>query len=222
MITFFTPSDQRERGERATQACRLVPEDGAASADPKDISLRGVSEHVAKNYGKKSYHRNYRLRKVRSQANFGIGALAAADVVVGVLSGTLTNTLRVISCNGSWTIINLAAAVDGGFEFGVSHSDYTAAEIEECLEAQSSMDLGDKVAQEQANRLVRTIGTISPEGTALVGGEISFNEGKPVKVRLNWLLSIGDTLNMWVRNGTGTVYTTGSALAFVGELWVKD
>ncbi len=35
----FTPSDQRERGERATHGGSRVPEDGAAPAGPKDINI---------------------------------------------------------------------------------------------------------------------------------------------------------------------------------------
>ncbi len=130
--------------------------------------------------------------------------------------------MRVMSINLNWLISNLAAVADGGFEFGVAHSDYSAAEIEESLEASGAIDVGDKVAQEQSNRLVRTIGTISPSGIDTIGGEVGFLGGRPVKTRLNWLLSIGDTLQAWVRNSTGTVYTTGSSLGWGGDMWVKD
>ncbi len=177
---------------------------------------------LAKHTRKGSRRRPFNLRRVRVQANFGVGALAAADVVVGVITAATTGTLRVMSIKASWSIVNLADAVDGGFEFGVAHSDYTAAEIEECIESQASMDIGDKVANEQSNRLVRTIGVISNTGGAVAASELIFNDGRPVKTKLNWLLSIGDTLNMWVRNSSGTIYTTGSSLSVIGEIWVKD
>ncbi len=166
--------------------------------------------------------RRFNLRRVRAQANFGVGALAAADVVVGVITAATTGSLRVMSLKMSWTLVNLGAAIDGGFEFGVSHSDYTAAEIEECLESQASMDLGDKIAQEQGNRLVRSIGVISPKGTAIAGGEVAYKDGQPITTKLNWHLSIGDTLNMWVRNSSVTIYTTGTSLSSFGQIWVKD
>ncbi len=189
---------------------------------PKGLRARAANTaRVArKNYGKAGRH--FRLRRVRIRTNFAIGALAAADVISAAMHPAGTGTLRVISIDLNWMISNLAAIVDGGFEFGVAHSDYSAAEIEEALEASASIDVGDKVAQEQVNRLVRTIGTISPQGEHTVGGEIPFKMGMPVKTRLNWLLSIGDTLSAWVRNSTGTVYTDGSSLSWGGDMWVKD
>ncbi len=174
-----------------------------------------------KNYGKKSYHKNYRLRKVRIAASAALGALATKDVVVSAITSAVADKLRLISVNFSYTWVDIAAAVDGGMEFGLCHSDYSAAEVEECLEAANSIDLGDKVTQEQANRLVRSIGSMSSVSAA-TGQEAVFNDGRKMKTRLNWLLSAGDTLNVWMRNGSGIVYTTGSSIEIQGELWVKD
>ncbi len=129
--------------------------------------------------------------------------------------------MRFISLHASYSISNLAAVIDDSFAFGVAHGDYSAAEIEECLEAGGAMDIGDKIAREQANRLVREIGTIN--GSAQSAGEgLTFNDGKPVKTKLNWLMGEGDPLQMWVRNNSATVYTTGSQLTIAGKLWVKD
>ncbi len=166
--------------------------------------------------------RSFNLRRVRIRTNGAIGALAAADVVSFAMHPAGVGTMRVMSIKLNWAVINLAAIADGSFEFGVAHSDYSAAEIEESLEASGAIDVGDKVAQEQSNRLVRTIGTINSAGEATVNGEISFLGGRPVKTRLNWLLSIGDTLHAWVRNSSGVIYTTGSSLGWGGEMWVKD
>ncbi len=166
--------------------------------------------------------RRFQLRKVRIQGGVSIGALAAADAMSGVMTTVGTTPYRVMSIDNNWSITNLGAAIDDGFEFGVAHSDYTAAEIEECLESQASIDYGDKVAAEQANRLVRTIGVITNMGTALVGAGIQYNDGRPVKVRLNWLMSIGDGLQVWVRNSSAVVYTTGASISFIGHMWVKD
>ncbi len=198
----------------------VFPSSGAPATE-KILSHEPPGEGVAKNYGKKSYHRNYRLRKVKIAASLAIGALASLDVISGAGTSALTNTLRVISVNAAYSISDIGNAVDDSFQFGWAHSDYSATEIEECLEATLSMDVGNKVAQEQANRLVREIGMVNSVSAATGAGG-PFNDGRQVKTRLNWLLSIGDTLNLWVRNASGTVYTTGAFLIANGEIWVKD
>jgi len=130
--------------------------------------------------------------------------------------------MRFISVNASYSWSDIGAIIDDGAQFGFAHSDYSAAEVEEALEAGGSMDLGDKIDQEHANRLVRQIGTISQAGALAAAAGASFNDGKPVKTRLNWLMSTGDTLNVWVRNASGVVWTTGSGITVLGDLWVKD
>ncbi len=170
----------------------------------------------------KKRSRRFNLRKVRINSSLSIGALASADVVAAAVTNATSNTLRFMSLIASYSISNLAATIDDAFTFGCAHSDYSAAEIEECLEAGGSMDIGDKIAREQADRLVREIGTISGSAGTPVAGGVQFNDGRPVKTRLNWLMAIGDTLQLWVRNGSGTVYTTGNNLTISGNLWVKD
>ncbi len=170
---------------------------------------------------KKGRKRRFNLRKVRATPALAVGALASLDVISGAATSALSNTLRVMSLDMAWGLSDIGAQADDSFQFGVAHSDYDAGEIEECIEATTSMDLGDKVAQERANRLVREIGMMSANAGA-AGGGIQFNDGKRVKTRLNWQLSIGDTLNVWVRNASGTIYTTGASLVGNGILWVKD
>ncbi len=170
---------------------------------------------------RKKGKRNFPFRIVPIQSSSAIGALAALDVVSAVVGSVASDTYRLKSLKASWSIADLGAQVDDAFQFGVAHSDYTAAEIEECLEAAAAIDLGDKVAQEQANRLVRRIGTISAPGTAGPAGGIPFNDGMPVTTKLNWLISIGDQLQVWIRNGSATVYTTGALLVLSGQIVIK-
>ncbi len=162
----------------------------------------------------------YGLRKVRVASAVAVGALAALDVTAGAITNAAADKIRFISLIAAWSWSDISAALDDSMEFGVAHSDYSAAEIEEALEAGGSLDLGNKVEQERANRLVRSIGIMSNEGAAQGGAQ--FNDGKPVKTRLNWLMSAGDTLSMWMRNGSGAVYTTGSTLVCSGALYVRD
>ncbi len=170
---------------------------------------------------KRKPKRKFNLRKVRVAAAVTMGAVAALDVVAGAIHPAPVNPLRAVSLKASYTWSGVAAASDDGMEFGIAHSDYSAAEIEECLEASAAIDQGDKIAQERSNRLVRTIGMMSGSGPA-TDGQRSFNDGRPVKVKLNWLIGIGDNLVAWARNGSGVVWVTGSELLVQGDLWVKD
>ncbi len=170
----------------------------------------------------KKRSRRFNLRRVRIQSKLAIGALAAEALVAGVITNAAAQRMRFVSLKASYAISDLGAAADDGFSFGLAHSDYSAAEIEECLESYLAIDLSDKVGQEKANRLVREIGTISLTGIGGVGGGISFNDGKQVKTKLNWLMAPDDQLQIWVRNSSGTVYTTGSQIVINGNLWVKD
>ncbi len=165
--------------------------------------------------------RRFTLRRVRIASKSLAGALAANDVAVNAVTNQVTDQMRFISLDASYSWADIGQDIDDGCSFGVAHSDYTATEIEEALEAGGSMDLGDKVAQEQANRLVRELGTISSAGGPSAGGA-QFNDGKRLKTRLNWLMSTGDTLNLWIMNISGVVWTTGSGVTIVGNLWVKD
>ncbi len=149
-----------------------------------------------------------------------MGALAALDVTSGVLTNVATDPIRVMSADLTWSLTDLGATADDGQEFGLAHSDYTAAEIEECLEASGSIDRGNKIALEQANRLVRTIGVMTESpGT---GAGMGVNNGRPIKTKLNWLLNSGDSLVIWIRNGSQVVYTTGAIVTAQGNIWVKD
>ncbi len=166
--------------------------------------------------------RRFNLRKVRVNSTFVCGALAAKDVVAGAITAAVADKLRIISAELTYQWVETQAVIDGGLEFGLSHSDYSAAEVEECLEAAGSIDLGDKIAQERANRLVRSLGTINQFTDSTVGADHGTFPNTPIKTRLNWLMSEGDTLNAWVRNGSEVVWSTGSSFVTLGKLWVKD
>ncbi len=169
---------------------------------------------------KRRARRKFNLRKVRILAKLDLGALAAADVISGAFSGVASDTYRVTSIDVSWNWTDIADVNDDYIQFGVAHSDYTAAEIEEALEGTGGIDLGDKIGQERANRLVREIGVFG--GPRQLAGSAEFNDGRPMKTKLNWKISIGDTLVLWARNASGVLLVTGSAVGATGVMWVKD
>ncbi len=165
--------------------------------------------------------RQFDLRAVRINTKVAAGALATLDVAVGDLTAAAVDPYRLMSIKGSWSWLDISATIDDGFTFGVSHGDYTAAEIEECLEAQGAIDRGDKIALEQSNRLVREIGSIGNIGIGS-SASVAFADGRQVKVKLNWYMATGDKLKGWIRNSSDTVWTNGSGLGFAGKMWIKD
>jgi len=165
--------------------------------------------------------RKFNLRPVRVNSGLGVGALASADVISSAITNVAANNMRVTSAHLAYSWADIQALDDDAMAFGLAHGDYTAAEIEECLEAGGAMDKGDKIALEQSNRLVREVGQIGGH-VEEVGGGISFADGRIVKTKLNWNLSIGEALQAWVRNNSGAVYTTGSTLSISGKIWVRD
>lgn len=170
---------------------------------------------------RRSRGRKFNLRRVRIHSKSACGALAALDVATNVVTNAASDIYRLVSIDCAYSWSEIEATIDDGCTFGVAHSDYTAAEIEECLESFASMDLGDKVAQEQSNRLVREIGIISGPHS-VVGGGVSFNDGRRVKTRLNWKMVTGDQLGLWIRNASNVIWTTGSSVTIDGDLWLKD
>lgn len=103
-------------------------------------------------------------------------------------------------------------AGEGPLEVGLSHSDYTTAEIQEKLNATGNTR-GDQIAQERRRRKVRSVGY-------LPGAEVSneMNDGKPVRVGLKFVILQDDNLNVWVRNH-GPTLTTGGDLQVTGVLY---
>ncbi len=164
---------------------------------------------------RRSSRRRFYLREVRVTANSGdLSTLAAATVIkTTVLPDPVGRAYRAMSFKGTWAIQALAAA-DGPIVVGFAHGDYTITEIKEAIESVGSIVQGNKIAQEQSNRLVRIVGTFT-------GDRDMLNNGNPIKTRLNWPIQIGQTLDMFVYND-GSVMTTGAFQKINGSFWVKD
>jgi len=156
---------------------------------------------------KRTWNQNNRVVPVRGE--LALAALANLDLIAGAVTATSTEAYRLLSIKLAWAIRNHTPG-EGPITIGVAHGDYSAAEIEEWLEATSAIELGNLVAKEQSSRLCRRIGTFDGE----LAQEV-LNDGKPVHTKLNWLMATGQTLQMWAYNRSGAVLTTGSVV--VGE-----
>ncbi len=161
--------------------------------------------------------RKFNLRRVRITPTLPLSTLAAATALVVGLTGSADGAYRVVSVKQTWSVKEMTAG-QGPILFGYAHSDYTVAEIKEAIEAAAAISLGDKIAQEKANRLVRLVGSFQPDDT----GEQIFNDGKQVSTKLNWLIPIGKAVNMFCYNDDTSDLTTGGRVTSSGEMWVKD
>jgi len=157
--------------------------------------------------------RSFNLRRVRVTPEMPILNVLSDVAVKQAISAVAVSTYRAISLKGLWAITNLTVN-EGPLTVGVAHSDYTVLEIQECLISQASIDPGNKVEQERANRLVRLIGSFNEDGV--------LNDGEPVSTKLNWLIAIGRSVDMFIFNESTSQLTTGAVLNFTGNLWVKD
>ncbi len=150
-----------------------------------------------------------------------LSTLGAGVLITTPFDETPEQDVLISSLVASYALDNLVAG-QGPVEFGIAHSDYTQTEIAEVLDNANSWDQGNKVDQEIAKRLVRTIGImVGIQGTGT--NDVPFNEGKPVKTKLNWKLITGDTLQLWARNISASALTGAPILRAQGHanLWMK-
>ncbi len=171
---------------------------------------------------KKPYRRHSRrfnLRRVRVIPQIPLSTLANVTVLTGAVTGSADGAYRAISISGTWSY-KLVGTTEGPVVVGYAHSDYSVAEIKEALEIQNSINVGDKVAQEKAKRLVRIVGVFSE--SLISGGSATLNDGKPIKTRLNWFIPIGKAVNIFAYNDAGLALEGSSVIDMNGDLWVKD
>ncbi len=158
--------------------------------------------------------RKMNLRKVKVTPELALLTLASDTALTVGMTGTSPNRYRCVSIISSWSLKNMAIT-DGPITVGYAHSDYSVSQIKEWMESTASLDQGDKRLQEFANRLCRTVGTL--QGTT---GEL--NHGEPIKTRLNWLIGIGDLVNMFAFNESTIALTTGILVNNTGTMWISD
>ncbi len=157
--------------------------------------------------------RRFNLKGVRTRATLALGTLASFDLLVGSLLGSSDNEYRLVSLKATWALDDLTAN-EGPILVGVAHGDYTAGEIEEAIEASASINKADKIAEEQANRLVRIVGVLTSQVTIL-------NDGRPVKTKLNWAIPEGIAVDFWAYNESTGTLTTGASINVAGMTWIR-
>ncbi len=186
--------------------------------NPPPEALWRIGDSVSSMASKpKRRSRRFNLRRVRTQQQIVLSTLAAKDLIASALIPASTDTYRLVSLKGVWTIQGLTAG-EGPILVGVARGGYSDAEVEEAIEA-SNIDRGTLAKQEQANRFVREIGVLIATGAGTQG---SLNDGKAVSTKLNWLIPIGETFSMWAYNVSAGALQTGASVDHIGNAWVKD
>ncbi len=159
---------------------------------------------------KKRGRRNRRYLRGNVDEKLALGTLAASTLVGDNFDESVEERTLVSSLVASYSMDNLTAP-QGPIQFGVAHSDYTDAEIEEVIENTDSWTEGNKISQEISKRLVRKIGTFAAEAIPTSAGavvDLDFNDGNPVKTKLNWILTTGQTLKYWAYNQSSSALAT--------------
>ncbi len=160
--------------------------------------------------------RRFNLRRVRVTTEQALATLGTDTALVASSSGASDGTYRAVTMKMTWLLSSMTQG-EGPITVGYAHSDYTVTEIKECLEANAAVSIGDKGAQERANRLVRVVGTLrgDPNGSSL-------NDSKPISTKLNWLINIGKQVNIFMYNESQSSLTTGAFLNVAGNMWIRD
>ncbi len=139
----------------------------------------------------------YMRGKVNAEIAFsGVGPKAAN---LQVFPDLVTVRTRISSVVATYSLSNYTPVADAGpWLVGLAHSDYSAAEIEEWIENTGSWEEGNLIQQEIADRKIREVGVFDDPDAA--ADSVVLNDGLPIKTKLNWILTIGQTLDVWVYN----------------------
>ncbi len=148
-------------------------------------------------------------------SNLALLAVTDATVVKGTTLAASDRSYRILSFNTLWGWRG-ATPGEGPVMVGYAHNDYTVAEIKEALEAEAAMATGDKVANEQASRLVRLVGIMTFDSE-----DGSLNDGRPIRTKLNWAIPTGGNVATFAYNRSGGTLTTGAVTTISGKARIK-
>lgn len=166
--------------------------------------------------GRRRYNANFVV--IRFSASLPLLTLASNTVLLTGLFGGASaqindRAVRLVSVDGYWAIRGVTAG-EGPIMVGVAHSDYSVAEIQECLTS-NALDTGDMISTERSRRLVRDVGQFSNAGTNEV-----LNDGRPKRTKVGITTPTGFDYSMWAWNKSGATLTTGAVLEVSGKAYI--
>lgn len=150
-----------------------------------------------------------------------LSTLAASTLLSGTFADAVEEKAFVSSIVATWALDNVTfAAGQGPVIVGIAHSDYTDSEIEQTLEQDTSWAQGDLISKEIAQRKVRRVGVFRSRTTDLQIAVL--NDGRPIRTKLKWVLTTGQTLKFWAYNqGTNALSVSSPQLHIFGyvNIW---
>ncbi len=199
---------------------------GAPRLPPREIVLyyHRLLVVMAKKWPRSGTYARGRYIKGNVDEELQLGTLSARTAVSVLFDESVIERTLVSSLVATYSIDAFTQGTDDGpIMVGVAHSDYTSSEIEEWIENTGSWNEGDLVQmREVGKRLIRKVG-IFRNPDAATGSEV-LNFGRPIKTRLKWLLTTGQTLRLWAYNlGNGNLATTDPNIHCEGHvnLWPR-
>ncbi len=143
-----------------------------------------------------------------------MGGLAATIVLSQNLL-SLTQDAHLIAADLSWTMSG-SEATKGPFTVGLCHSDLTAAEIAEALDASPAND-SDIIALERNRRPVRNTGVL--QSPAVDGEGVTLKDGLLVRTKLGFGVSNDKEVSFFVRNQGAAASTVDTLLNVSGRIY---
>lgn len=152
------------------------------------------------------------------ELNIDIGTLAAKTLAAQVNGSVVEEKTFLSSVVARYNLSQVTPLAGvGPLVFGLAHSDYSAAEIEAFLEQTGSWTEGDKISQEVARRKIKIVGQFEKTDSSAIT-TVNYNEGKPIRTKLGWVLTTGQTFDLWIYNMGEVAYaSTDPDLTMIGH-----
>ncbi len=154
-------------------------------------------------------------------------ALAALGAGAGILLGTklaMTTDFRMLKVLVNCIVTSLTTGEGEGLLFGIADGDLTIAEIEEALENQGPLSVGDGPESDQAMRPQWIIGGISGQVADSHAMFVDAINGGPTMVhKVAWTYMNVKSWNYFIYN-LGDTLTTGSSARLLAKsfgVWVR-
>ncbi len=208
-------SDRRERAERQFRADSARRSPASAEILFGEVCINALMAKHGR--GRRRRFRTY----LRGQIDLSIdlGTLAPATGIKTSNTDTVNENTWVTSVECTYQANNITQAAGlGPLRVLICHSDYSLVEVEEWIESSNSWNTGDLISQEIMKRKIRNVGILGPG----LGTDWNINDNMPVKTKLNWQLTTGQTVAFVLYNTGTAAFATSDPdveISGVAHLW---